>query len=239
MTGGGVMKIAIVEDTLMHVETLENYISKFQREEGGAFQVFTYSDGLKFLDSYKSGFDIIFMDINMPYIDGLETAKRLREMDKYTCLIFITEHSSYAVKGYEVAAFDFIVKPVEYEKFRAKFMNAIEAVRKNDRGKICIKNKDFIRMIKVADIIYVASEGHKLIYHLAGEEVETWDTLDAVEGKLPPELFARCGKSFLVNLSAVVTVKGNELTLSNSEILQISRLKKKEFIESLARFSML
>ena len=88
------MKLAIVEDRQEHVDRLQSFIEKYREEHNEQFQIFIFSDGLKFLDAYKRGFDIVFMDINMPHIDGMETAKRLREIDKNTCLIFITEHSS-------------------------------------------------------------------------------------------------------------------------------------------------
>lgn len=231
------MKIAIVEDTKEHVDRLKNFIDKFAAESSEQLQVLIYSDGLKFLDAYKNGFDIVFMDINMPHIDGMETAKRLREIDKNTCLIFITEHSSYAVNGYEVSAFDFILKPVEYVRFREKLTKAIEFVRRNDRGKLSIKNRDVFRLIKISDIHYIESEGHKVIYHYADEDFEAWDSLDEVEKKLPADCFARCGKSYVVNLAAVVSVNGSELTLVNGDVLQISRLKKKEFIERLTQFT--
>lgn len=232
------MKIAIVEDTLEHVERLQSFIERYRKEKNEQFQVFTFSDGLNFLDSYKKGFDVVFMDINMPFINGMETAKRLREIDKYACLIFITEHSSYAVSGYEVWAFDFILKPVEYERFREKLTKAIEFVRKNDRGKLCIKNRDTVRMIKISDISFVASDGHKVVYHYADEVFETWDSLDEVEKKLPPNCFAKCGKSYLVNLAAVQSINGNEVTLLNGDVLMISRLKKKEFLERFMLFTM-
>lgn len=231
------MKLAIVEDTREHMERLQNFIEQYRSEHSEPLQVFTFSDGLKFLDAFKNGFDIVFMDINMPYINGMETAKRLREIDKNTCLIFITEHSSYAVNGYEVSAFDFILKPVEYERLKEKLTKAIEFVRKNDRGKLYIKNRDVFRMIKISDIHYIESEGHKVIYHYADENFEAWDSLDEVEKRLPADCFARCGKSYVVNLAAVVSVNGNELTLVNGDVLLISRLRKKEFIERLTRFT--
>lgn len=231
------MKLAIVEDRREHVERLQNFIEKYREEYNEQFQVQIFSDGLKFLDAYRRGFDIVFMDINMPYIDGMETAKRLREIDRYTCLIFITEHSSYAVNGYEVSAFDFILKPVEYERFKEKLTKAIEFVRKNDRGILHLKNKDVLRMIKISDIYYVESEGHKIIYHYADTQFETWGALDEAEQKLPSDCFARCGKSYLVNLAAVASVNGNELTLINGDTLLISRLKKKEFIDRLTQYA--
>ena len=232
------MKIAIVEDTKIHVKQLESRLDRYQQEEGETFEVFTFSDGLKFLDSIKQGYDIIFMDINMPYIDGMETAKRLREIDRYACLIFITELSQYAISGYEVAAFDFVVKPVSYEMFRPKLAKAIAEVNKNNLGKLCIRNKDVIRMVKIQDIYYIETVQHKIIYHLANEDVEVWDSLDKAESRLPPGRFARCGTSYLVNLAHVVMVKGNTVTLPNTT-LPISRLKKKEFIDSLIKFTML
>lgn len=232
------MKIAIVEDTKIHVKQLESHLDRYQQEEGETFEVFTFSDGLKFLDSIKQGYDIIFMDINMPYIDGMETAKRLREIDRYACLIFITELSQYAISGYEVAAFDFVVKPVLYEMFRPKLAKAIAEVNKNNLGKLCIRNKDVIRMVKIQDIYYIETVQHKIIYHLANEDVEVWDSLDKAESRLPPGRFARCGTSYLVNLAHVVMVKGNTVTLPNTT-LPISRLKKKEFIDSLIKFTML
>lgn len=229
------MKIAIVEDTQLHVDTIIEYIKRYEREENTSFNVFCFSDGLKFLDAYKSGFDIVFMDINMPHIDGMETSKRLREMDKYACLIFITEHSSYAISGYEVDAFDFIVKPVAYVNFKDKFKKAIERVRRNDRGSLCIKNKDMVRMIKVTDILCVESVKHKLVYHLLNDDVETWGTLDEAERKLPADCFAKCAKSFIVNLAWVEAVKGDEIILPNMTV-PISRQRKKEFIEKLSEF---
>ena len=119
------MKLAIVEDRQEHVDRLQSFIEKYREEHNEQFQIFIFSDGLKFLDAYKRGFDIVFMDINMPHIDGMETAKRLREIDKNTCLIFITEHSSFAVSGYEVSAFDFILKPVEYARFAEKLKKPV------------------------------------------------------------------------------------------------------------------
>lgn len=232
------MKLAIVEDRQEHVDRLQSFIEKYREEHNEQFQIFIFSDGLKFLDAYKRGFDIVFMDINMPHIDGMETAKRLREIDKNTCLIFITEHSSFAVSGYEVSAFDFILKPVEYARFAEKLTKAVEFVRKNDRGIVHLKNKDVLRMVKISDINYIESAGHKVIYHYADTQFETWGSLDEVEKKLPSDCFARCGKSYLINLAAVASVNGNEVAMLNGDALLISRLKKKEFIEKLALYAM-
>lgn len=92
-------------------------------------------------------------------------------------------------------------------------------------------------MVKVADIYYLESVKHKIIYHLVDEDIEVWDSLDNIESRLPEGRFARCGTSYLVNLRYVLMVKGNEVILPNAA-LPISRLRKKEFINSLTRFAM-
>ena len=104
------MKIAIVEDKQQHIETLKDHLSKYSKDNGIFFDVHTFSDGLKFLDAYNIPFDIVFMDVEMPHINGIETAKRLRKIDRNVCLVFITEFSQFAINGYEVEAFDFIAK---------------------------------------------------------------------------------------------------------------------------------
>ena len=109
---------------------------------------------------------------------------------------------------------------------------------KNDRGIVHLKNKDVLRMVKISDINYIESAGHKVIYHYADTQFETWGSLDEVEKKLPSDCFARCGKSYLINLAAVASVNGNEVAMLNGDALLISRLKKKEFIEKLTLYAM-
>lgn len=229
------MKIAIVEDIIQHRETLKNYLERYEQEMGVCFDVHVFSNGLDFLDSYKNAFDIIFMDIDMPHINGIETAKRLREIDRHACLVFVTELSQFAINGYEVDAFDFIVKPVDYEKFHSRLTRAIATVNKNNLGKLCIKNKNEIRVVQISDIYYVENIDHKIVYHLVDGDIETWESLSKVEKMLPSKHFARCSTSYLVNLSHVISVKGNTVTLPKTT-LPITRLKKKEFMDKFMQF---
>ena len=109
--------IAIVDDDENIRQQLQSYLKKYTENFGEDFVVSEFSIPEAFLTNYKSNYDVVFMDIDMPGMNGLQAAKRLRELDEKVVLIFVTNLAQYAIKGYEVAATDFVVKPVEYSKF--------------------------------------------------------------------------------------------------------------------------
>lgn len=106
------LKIAIVEDEEEEVALLEEGIKRFFAESGTEYITAVFRNGMKFLEGYRGDCDVVLMDIEMPLLDGFRTAQKLREIDPSVTLIFITNMPNYAVKGYEVDALGFIVKPV-------------------------------------------------------------------------------------------------------------------------------
>ena len=108
------MKIAVVDDNPKDGGRIKQYIERYALEQDQRFQVFLYASGLDFLDDMERNFDVVFMDIEMPHLDGIETARKMRERDDTTILIFITNLAQYAIHGYEVNAIEFMVKSVGY-----------------------------------------------------------------------------------------------------------------------------
>ena len=126
------LTIAIVEDDLEYQKQLQKYIEEYGKEHELQYKITVFQNGLNFLEDYKGGCDLIFMDIAMPHMDGMETAAKLRKRGDETCLIFITSMAQYALKGYEVNAFDFLVKPLVYELFCIKFEKALSHIDKKE-----------------------------------------------------------------------------------------------------------
>ena len=124
--------IAIVEDEKEFAQTLQDYIQRYMAETHTAIQTDTFHDGMSFLDEYSGKYQIVFMDIAMPHMNGMDTAERLRKVDSNVCLIFITSLAQYAIRGYEVEALDFIVKPVAYDLFKIRLEKAISRIRTAD-----------------------------------------------------------------------------------------------------------
>ena len=131
--------VAIVEDDAQASALLQDYLKKYSEETGNGFQVSVFKDALSFLDGYVPEYQLIFMDIKMPGIDGMEAARRLRALDDSVQLIFVTNMAQYAIKGYEVRAMDFIIKPVEYSSFFMKMKRVMRYIDRNATGQITIK----------------------------------------------------------------------------------------------------
>ena len=120
--------IAVVEDDSSASQQIQNYLSLYQKGNEQEFSVTVFADGLSILEDYHPTWDIILMDIEMPLMDGMTAAKRIRELDQSVIIIFITNMAKYAIKGYEVGALDFVLKPVSYFAFSLKITKAQPAL---------------------------------------------------------------------------------------------------------------
>lgn len=116
-----ILKIAIVEDDKTQQENNISLLKKYAEQHNAVFSFFVFDNAFLFLQDFKQGtYDIVFMDINMPGINGLDAAKEMRQIDGAISLIFVTAFAQFAIRGYEVDAYDFIVKPVNLEHLTLK-----------------------------------------------------------------------------------------------------------------------
>ena len=233
MSGVSVLlKIAIVEDEPAAIELLKEHLSHFKSEHDLSYDVQVFRDGAAFLDGYAPIYDIVFMDIEMPNLTGTETAQRLRKIDPAVALIFVTNMAQYAINGYEVDAVDYVLKPVSYYRFASLLQKTLRRLETERDQQIAVQTPEGMRRLYLSEIAWVSVEDHLLLYHTSRGVVESWGTLTAVERNLPQKLFARCGKSCIVNLKHVNAIVGDKVLLQSQE-LPISRGRKKEFLAAL------
>ncbi len=229
------LKVAIVDDQYIDVDRLKYCLDRFEKEQLEKIHIEVFSDALLFLDAYKPVYDIVFMDIDMPGMDGLKAAQRLREVDNQVALIFVTNLAKYAINGYEVRAIDFIVKPIQYTKFEFKLKRAIQMLPKEDTEVLPLKSEKGLVYIEVKDIYYVEVLGHELTYHTKKGKFTMRGSLKQLETELKAPMFYTCNKCYIVNLAYVESIQGNVAVIAGDE-LTISRAKKKGFGEALTDF---
>lgn len=232
------VRIAIVEDHSAEAQLLAGHIRRYGNEKGEDFSVKLFTDGMAFIENYQPQYDIIFMDINMPVLGGLNTAKRLRLVDPAVCLIFVTQLAQYALNGYEVGARDYLLKPVSYGVFSLRFEKALTAIKSNQHPGILVKTRSGLSRIDADSIRYIEVNTHLLTYHTINGNLESWEPLKSAEeklGDLVGKQFVRCNNCFLVNLRYVTKIDGDLLWVGNDR-LKISRLRRKDLLNMLTIF---
>lgn len=220
------MKAAIVDDEKSALEKLCKHLAVYGEKHGIEIETCEFSDVFLLLINYKPEYDVIFMDINLLGLNGMDGAKKLREQDPEVPIVFVTSLVRYATEGYSVNAFDYIVKPYSYEAVEM----TVDALLKRVKNKeIVVSNLGGYTRIPVSSIQYVEINKHRVLYHTDFGVVDVWGSMAKAENELKDAGFAKCGASWLVNLHQVKAVEGNWVTVGDIKI-RVSRAKKKEFL---------
>ena len=238
MISGGdfMLEIAIVEDEEKEALRLGGFLDRFSRETGTQLNHKWTDNASAFLEQYQFQYDLIFMDIRMPGMDGMAAAERLREMDSAVMLIFITSLAQYAVQGYAVDALDYILKPVSYAAFALKMQRAVERyAQRRDQWLLLNTNSGAIQLQEF-ELCYVEIFDHHIRYHTLQANYDAYGTLKSVEQRLPSRSFFRCNNQCIVNLRYVTKIEGSTVVVDGREF-SVSRMRKKAFLEQLHRFT--
>jgi len=231
------IKVLIIEDDEQAYLTLQSHLERFSQAHHERFQVSWLKTAFEFTQSQQTA-DLIFFDVQLPGIDGLEAAEYLRTYDTETPIIFVTNLAQYAVEGYKFDAIDFMVKPVEYHDFSMRMAKAMRSIKRKNMRRIFINTKDGLVVMPVSRVIYIDTARHDLYYHLVNQEEPFVyrGSLTKVEKDLEDSPFVRISSNCLVNMDHVARVSGPELRLSNDEVVYISRAKRKDVLSAMAAY---
>lgn len=229
------IRVAIVEDEASYMKQFQKYLAQYAKESGEEFDIVTFTDGDEIAGGYKSVYDIILMDVQMRFMDGMSAAEEIRKVDPEVVIIFITNMSQYAIRGYAVDALDYVLKPVSYFSFSQRLDRAIARMKKRVDRFIAVPVKGGMQKINVNRIYYVESQGHNLIFHTSKGELVSSRTMKETEEELKAVHFCIASKGILINLEHVDGIREG-CAVVNGELLTISRSRKNSFMESLANY---
>lgn len=228
------LKVAIVEDVRQDAETLEKNLRRYETETGTVIESKVFDNVQVFLLNYQPVYDVVFMDIMMPYMNGMDAAAELRKRDECVSLIFVTDMAQYAINGYSVSAMDFFVKPVTYHALKLR-MDKIFMMQKHSTPsiKIHIPYKG-TKVVSSDDVYYIEVMNKDLTYHTSqGNYTVRSDGLKKLEAELRGVGFMRCSSSYLINLKWCNGLEGDFVYVAGDEI-KISRRQKRELINALS-----
>ena len=229
------IRVAIVEDEAAVRDQLMGYVQRYMRQYDAQIEVAMFTDGVEILEEYRPDYDIIFLDVEMQHLDGMETASRIRALDSDALLIFITNMAQYAIKGYAVGALDYVLKPVPYFAFSQQLQKATGQLARRARRYLAVPVDGGMRRLDEASVYYIESEGHRIHFYTEDGDFSAPGALKAWEEKLEPHGFARCNSGYLVNLAYVSSVQMNTVQVGPHQ-LQASRPRRKAFLEALADY---
>lgn len=230
------IRVAIVEDDLAFRAELEQQLKRFEPLCGERFQVTCFSDGDEIALGYKPAYDIILMDIEMRFMNGMMAAEEIRKVDEGVAIIFITNSPQYAIKGYAVGALDYILKPVTEFAFRQSMKRAMARIDRRGHRAICVASQDVAHMVELSRIRYIEVQGHELTFRTLDGDYTSWkQTMKELEAILKEEPFFRIHAGYLVNLEQVDGIQG-DFALVGGHKLPISRGRKKAFLDELNRY---
>lgn len=232
------MRAAVVEDDENYRYLIRDYLERYGKENDLDIRIGLYTDGTELVNAYSCDWDLILMDVDMPKLDGISAARMIREKDKEVQIIFITNLAQYAIKGYEVDALDYVLKPVEYYPLALKLGKAVRIIRRNEDRFLLLNREGDVLKLPLKRLYYIEVFSHQLCYHtMDGDIVMTGNkSLTSVEKELEGAGFVRCHNAYLVNLRYVDGVEGNEV-LAAGKRLPVSRNRRKGLMQALLEYA--
>lgn len=229
------LRIAVVDDEQAMRDQLCEYVQRYAEENRLTVEVVPFADGAEIAMPYQPGFDIIMLDVDMPLLGGMSAAERIREQDKNVVLMFITNMAQCAIRGYEVDALDFVVKPVTYAPFSMRLARAVKRARSRAGITLSLQTNDGLRIVSVNDILWLETVDHAVLCHTATDTYTVKNSLQNAEKLLQGQGFARCNKCYLVNLRHVEGIRGDTVRIGGVA-LELSRRQKAAFAQALLEY---
>lgn len=230
------IKVVILEDDREQAELTESFLKQYAQTGNCLFDVKSFDSPLEFLETYRYDADLIFLDIRMPGMTGMDVAKEIRKKDDSVTLIFITSLTQYAIEGYSVNAEDYIIKPINYPEFQIKLNRCLSRITLKSSRTVTFINNDSITKLSIDSITYIETDFHRLVFHdNEGFTYVKHQSMKDCEEEFKNTDFLRINSSYMVNLRYASNIQAGDMILNDGTRLKISRPRmndvQKTFLE--------
>lgn len=228
------LKIAICDDSSLFLNQTADFVRNWEVKSQLPTELYTYDNGDELIAaSQAKSFDIIFLDILMPFLNGIDAAREIRQHDKAAKIIFLTSSPEFALESYDVKASGYLLKPVTYEKLEETLNECTQTFAREPK-KLILKTVSGYQKIYFHEIEYAEAQNKRVLFHLrSGQAVEVLDSFHFFEEQLTADDgFFKCHRSYLVYLPNVEHFTANELTSKSGKTIPIARSCSKTFKEA-------
>lgn len=228
-------KISIVENEEIELNRLKAALEEYFASNKIECNISCYNSAANFLKNDTHDDDILFLDILMPGMNGIELAKEIRKGNESVAIIFVTNLASYAIKGYEVNSFDFIIKPFNKLHLNNTMNKLMRYLDLFDNKNITLKSKSNVKVVRLASVSYIEIDSHLITYHFGDDEpFIVWGTLSEELKKLD-DSFVRPNQYTLINIKHITSIDSSEIRIRDKCIF-ISRKYKKEVTNKIMEY---
>ena len=228
------IEIAICDDEKIIIERITDLIKKQNTD----CHIESFRTGNELLAG-KKRFDMIFLDIQMDGLNGIETAKAVREYDRKAVIIFVTAVKEYVFDAFDVGAFHYLLKPIEEQKIGEVFQNALREIRGRQAGKespvLFIKTKNKSYTLNQSEIIFIENRNRKVAIHTAKNTLEFYAVMNELQKELENN-FYRCHRGYLVNMAHIAEYSNDMIEMDNGEKVYLAKEKYREFVREYMRY---
>ena len=224
-SGGAMLEIAIYEDNEIDATVLENFVSNYLNQKLIDFHISVFSTGEALLTDFERGkYQLLFLDIYMDTMTGLEVGKAIREIDLQVEFIFCTSSAEYALESYDILALGYLLKPFDPLKMEQLLDRFIQRSSHLSYHTLTVKCQYEDHMIRIDDIVFIKSDDKVLLYHLEnGDTLRCYGKLNELEEQLQFPNFLRCHQRYLINMDYIETVDDDYFTTKSHSHVPIRK----------------